>query len=641
MQTTFMTGGGMTDVSWNTANVSDCTLDLDGMTVGSGTSGSTQVSVTSSGVLTLDCDTGAATESRNIWVGSGITYMQGNMYTGQFNLNWNGFNLMSCDLSWDDGVSAVQTAMGLGGDDSYNGSIDASASGVSLTLDCLDNDSNAVSRTLDLSLPQITSFAATPAGVANVGDSTQLCWTTVDATGCRIEAGITNLDNLNPNDCADVTLDQGSTTFNLHCQDDGGAQVSEQVYVPVGPGLVYFDLDPPALPMGGGDVQVTWLAANVLSCALEKDAAPYTTGLSGDETINFTGNGALRLVCNDGASDVIDETRQVYAGSQITSFTVDQFGGTGWNASWDTAGVNDCELTVDDGVQMPQTYSMLGADGSQFGSYDQTSSQVDFSLSCNGSDGGNPTDTAQLLPVAITSFTASSTALLAAADVTFSWTSVNATSCDLNGPGAPGTVATSGMTTINVTDTSQFQLNCSDGQGGDRTQQITVAVGPEVTVFDVSNTVLPSGGGSVNVTWDTANVDACDVKFEGATIDSGLSGTTSYTPMASGTFSIDCTGANGPASASQVVTVGPAVTSLNAWADSTSSVYVGWSSIYLDECSVQLVGTNDNQTYAQQPTDYPGNYFAYAGVSAEVVTVTVSCTGMEGDANDSTMVTLP
>jgi len=158
-------------------------------------------------------------------------------------------------------------------------------------------------------------------------------------------------------------------------------------------------------------------------------------------------------------------------------------------------------------------------------------------------------------PAPTGTFSASPTSLPAGGGtVSLSWTSQNATSASINQ--GVGTVALSGTRSVSVTSSKTFQLTLS-GSGGTKTYTAAVTVaapsGSPTGTFSANPSSLPSGGGSVTLSWTSQNATS-------ASIDQGIgsvpvSGSHTLSVTSTTTYDLALTNSNGTQTYTVTVTV--------------------------------------------------------------------------------------
>ena len=187
------------------------------------------------------------------------------------------------------------------------------------------------------------------------------------------------------------------------------------------------------------------------------------------------------------------------------------------------------------------------------------------------------------------------------ASTTLTWSSTNASSCTASGAWS-GSKSISGSEVVNnLLVTSAFTLNCS-GAGGSQVANVSVTVVspappiPTVTLRANPANVLP--GGRTTLTWSSDNATAC-VALDGWSGTRPLAGSEDIAFLnATTTFTLQCNGASGTASAAVIVNVPTnAVPIANAGADRS---VLGGATVSLSGLgSIDPDGTIDQYRWTQ------------------------------------------
>ena len=211
------------------------------------------------------------------------------------------------------------------------------------------------------------------------------------------------------------------------------------------------------------------------------------------------------------------------------------------------------------------------------------------------------------------------------------WTSAHATTCTASG-GWSGTKALNGtQSTGALAATTTFTLTCS-GNGGNRGQDVTVAVAPPPTVTLAANPTSIASGGSSTLTWNSTGATSCTASggWTGTKTTTGSQSTGALT--ATTTFTLTCSGLGGSANQSATVTVHPAPTV--TLAANPTSVATGGSSM--------LTWTSANATGCAATGAWSGARATSGSESTGPLTVsstfTLTCNGPGGSASQSASV---
>jgi hypothetical protein len=190
------------------------------------------------------------------------------------------------------------------------------------------------------------------------------------------------------------------------------------------------------------------------------------------------------------------------------------------------------------------------------------------------------TSTPPSTPTVILSVSPTSIALNTSA--TLQWSSTNATGCTASGDWS-GSQATGGTLTVSpsASGTYSYILTCS-GTGGSANATAVLIVNPPPTVaISVNPTMVPAGSApGPTLTWSATNADSCTtggwpapqtpLPLNGSTV------VTTPTAVGSQTYTLNCTGPGGQASASTVLTVTATLSSITV-APASASIAVNAS----------------------------------------------------------------
>jgi hypothetical protein len=142
--------------------------------------------------------------------------------------------------------------------------------------------------------------------------------------------------------------------------------------------------------------------------------------------------------------------------------------------------------------------------------------------------------------VYINSFTASPSSIASGSGSNLSWTTTNASSCTLTGPGSTYGVSTSGSTIVYPTSTFAYELYCTNLGYTPAWASVTVTIGTYCTMnsFSASPTSIYPGGTST-LSWSTSNCNS--VTIDGVTGFPGA-GSTTVSPASTKQYSMVGTG---------------------------------------------------------------------------------------------------
>ncbi len=158
----------------------------------------------------------------------------------------------------------------------------------------------------------------------------------------------------------------------------------------------------------------------------------------------------------------------------------------------------------------------------------------------------------------IVSISANPSSITAGEATELSWSSVNATSCQAVNSWTTST-ATNGKQNVNPQQSTTYLISCT-GNGGTQAASVNVTVvgapnpnpAPTVSINAAPRTI--SLGESSTISWQSENAMSCQAT-NGWTTSTATQGSQSVTPQARRTYTINCMGAGGTASANVIVSV--------------------------------------------------------------------------------------
>ncbi len=152
-------------------------------------------------------------------------------------------------------------------------------------------------------------------------------------TGCGV--GLPQLDNVDAEGVATGVVEQEEPE-SLVVPDEPGVTGSVFADGTVNPAVLHFDVEPAALPLGGGPVLVSWEAQDVADCALVVNDTPAVTGLSGELMVDVAEDADVHLICLDDAQELAAEAQHLVTVVQppVEAFAPDEsFSVAVWEAS--------------------------------------------------------------------------------------------------------------------------------------------------------------------------------------------------------------------------------------------------------------------------------------------------------------------
>ena len=352
---------------------------------------------------------------------------------------------------------------------------------------------------------RVISFSASPSYFSNGGGTTNLSWSSENASSCTIS----NIGSVAVNGTRSQYV--GSTqSFTLNCVGTSGGSDSRTVTVQVNQVVNNFQINSftasPSYLSTPGNTTLSWSTTNASTCSISGIGSVNVDG-SRSQYVGSTQTFTLSCVGTNGGSDsrtITVQVDQVSNNFRIDSFTASPAylstpGNT--NLSWSTTNASSCSLSSEGTVNTSGSRSVY------------VSSSRSFTLSCVGINGGSDSrtiyvqvDSVNTNPVRIDSFYASPSSVSNGGYTTLYWNTQNASSCSLNG----SSVVVSGSRSAGPFYGSQnYTLVCYGVNGGSdsRTVYITTSGQTDNPVINNFN-VVNVGDGYVNITW-SSNADYC------------------------------------------------------------------------------------------------------------------------------------
>lgn len=187
---------------------------------------------------------------------------------------------------------------------------------------------------------------------------------------------------------------------------------------------------------------------------------------------------------------------------------------------------------------------------------DLTKGRKKFSLSCKGVGGSTKTTAeVQVVPVPTLTFSARKVEIAEGQSAQLKWRAKDATRCVASGDWSGEQSLAGSFKSDPLTETQSYTLRC-EGANGSVSETVSVSVIPAPTVSLASDKLSVPEGESFLITW--TSTDAVSCKASGAWKgDKALAGSELVDGLRAGTkkFTLQCQGAGGKASFTQVVTI--------------------------------------------------------------------------------------
>ena len=390
-------------------------------------------------------------------------------------------------------------------------------------------------------------LAASPGTVkANGADTVRVTWTGSNADSCTLD-GATAAKSGSKTFGSYSYSQTGTKSATVSCTNRlGSASDTATWKVDAPPPTVSASLSETTVTAGVHRVTLSWTSTYTDSCSYGgrtratsgtvSDLGPFTAGKH-SFTVSCTGKGGA---ASDTASLSAAEAPAVTVSVNPTSI---EAGTDTSTLTWSSEHATSCSRG---GTGVATSGSAT------VGPYDAAGTH-NFTVSCSG-PGGTASGTAKLAveerpppppdPPVVSASLSPTTVTADTGTSTLSWSSTDATSCDLDGT----TVRTSGGKKVGPYSkgTYRFTVSCTGAGGSDSdTARLTVVPLPAVTV-SLSATTVTADTDTVDLTWSSTDATSC--KYGSATLST--SGTRTVGPFSAGThdLTVSCTGAGGTGS---------------------------------------------------------------------------------------------
>lgn len=367
-------------------------------------------------------------------------------------------------------------------------------------------------------------------------------------------------------DSGNATSDTGpaTITFTANAVDSAGATsgtISQTVTI-AAPATVSASITAnPTSTSAPGSSTITWSSAYATSVSVSgtglssaaASGAQTVTGLSaGSHTYTITAQGNGGPVTQT-ATVTVAPASAVSASISATPTSAVAPGST--TISWTSANATSVAVTGN-GLNSTAASGSQNITGLAVGTYNYT-------VTAQG-PGGPATETVTITvtsaPTVTGAITASPTTGTEPASSTINWTTNNASSVSVSGPGLNSSAPSGAQTVTGLSaGTHAFTLT-AQGNGGPFTQTATVIVGApsSVTASITTSPIAATAPGVTTVTWSSANATSVTVSGSGLN-STAPNGSQLITGLPAGTYSYTITalGPNGPATQTATFTVNP------------------------------------------------------------------------------------
>lgn len=183
-----------------------------------------------------------------------------------------------------------------------------------------------------------------------------------------------------------------------------------------------------------------------------------------------------------------------------------------------------------------------------------------YTLTCTGA-GGSARKSVSVTakpPAPTTTFSAAPTTLTIGSASRLTWTSTNATGCTASGAWT-GALAPSGSASVvpATTGSVKYSLACTGPGGTSSLRSVTITVRrplPTLSLAAMPSTLV--SGASTTLSWSSTDATACSASG-GWSGSKGVNGSETLVPLATTSYSLNCSNSAGSASKSVMVTVTP------------------------------------------------------------------------------------
>jgi hypothetical protein len=533
---TIVVAGGETNLTWSSTNATSCTASSSPNSSWNGAknkSGTQSVkNINADTTFTLDCTGPGGTSSQTALVSIALpptlslSATPSNVaYNAPTNLTWTTTNATSCTASggWTGNKSpqGSQLSTLLKEDTTFN----LSCTGLGGTVD------KFVKVTVNAQAPTV-NLSASPISVIS-GGSTNLSWTSTNATSCTAGGDWTGTKSLNstaPETISNITTNK---TFTLTCKNVQNLETTSSVSVSVVLPISVTLTASPTSVASGGSTQLTWTTTNSpTTCTAGGDWTGNKAVTGGSQVImNITEDQTFTITCTKGAltasasSATSSATVKVLAPLNVTLTANPNPLAEGGNVTLTWNGDNADTCTASSTPETTWKGSRLSSGGTEV--VNNLQEATNFTITCT-KDGVNTSKSVLVEIVAVPSLTFSSspTSVLKGKDITLTWLPKNVEECTASG-GWTGIKNKNGgsQTITGINENTTFSLACTGG-GGNVIKTITVTVIRE-SILLTNTRVLQ---GKTVLKWSATNVEDCKATTENPDSGIGWSGNKSSTP---------------------------------------------------------------------------------------------------------------
>ena len=502
------------------------------------------------------------------WISSPAAAASGGSYTITARGHDADGNLTQVNV-WKNGSAFDLAGGGNGTDgDSGNTTSDTGPATVTFTANAVDANgatSGTITHTVTVAAPLAVSASITASPTtATAPGATTVSWTSSNAASVQVSGGGLNSTAKSRSQTLSG-LSAGTYTFTITAQGNGGPVTQSATLVVSAPAAVTAAISAsPTSATAPASVTITWSTANATAVSVTGSGL-NSVAANGSQIVSGLSAGSYDYVITaQGPSGPVTQTAtvNVSAAAVVTaSISANPSSGTEPGTTliaWTTANATAVAVSGPglSSVAVSGTQSIGGL----------VAGTHTFTITAQGPGGPvtqSATVTINAAPAAVTgSISATPDNGTAPGATTIAWSTANATSVSVSGPGLVS-AAPSGTQNIGglAAGTYTYTLT-AQGVGGPITRTVTVTISPGASVSGAISVTPTSmnAGGTATLTWSTANATSVRVTGFGITgspyeNSANLTVNVGGLPVGQSTWTLIAEGAGGPITRTATITV--------------------------------------------------------------------------------------
>jgi hypothetical protein len=478
-------------------------------------------------------------------------------------LGWNSKYANSCTINNE----TVQT----NGQKVYNVSYETN-----FNITCLGYNNARVTKTITVrpnqtisNLPTVNLYINPT--TAQVNSYATLYWTSTNAYSCTL-----NGQSVQTSGSQQILVSYNSTSYLLSCVGQNGQTVSSTIYsngsgtnTNTGGASASITASMNNIYSGQG-VTLNWTSTNTNSCTVSGGPTTFY-GVTGSQYLNPTYTTTYYISCvpyNSG-SNITNQVTVYVNGSGTGSGNVTaniyasptymSYSGQPVTISWSSVNASYCNIS---GGTLNLTNESTSGSRTVY-----PNMSTNYQITCYNQSGQNGSNYVYVSSSNSTNnvtanLYASSQNVTSGSSVTLTWSSINASYCNLtaNGNNVLTNQSYAGNTLVYPTTNTNYQVTCYNSSNQSANGYINVTVTsntPSVTMTPATSDLI--SGDSLTLSISTSNVTSCTLTGGNLNVSFPLNSSRSVTPTATTTYTVSCTGSYGTASDSSVVNVKPRI----------------------------------------------------------------------------------